>query len=139
MSTRSNESSSRFKPGHKPHNAGKSWDEWLSKEAQEAIIEKSVFQKGHIPQTQRAKGTVTRHERVRKDGTHEVMYTINIDWKGRRHTKYSYKRYLWEIQNQRDLPEGYVLWAINGDQDDIRIENLELISRGELVRRNKGE
>jgi hypothetical protein len=42
---------------------------------------------------------------------------------------------LWEKHNGR-VPRGHVLVFINGDRTQIRLENLKLISRADLCRRN---
>lgn len=42
----------------------------------------------------------------------------------------------WEIANRRQLPAGHALAFKNGDRTDIRLENLELITRAQLMRRN---
>lgn len=36
----------------------------------------------------------------------------------------------------REIPTGHALVFVNGDRTDIRLENLELVSRTELMRRN---
>lgn len=35
-----------------------------------------------------------------------------------------------------EIPKGFVVVFINGNKEDIRLENLELISRGDLAKRN---
>ena len=35
------------------------------------------------------------------------------------------------------IPKGFIIWHLNGDKNDDRIENLECISRAECVRRNR--
>ena len=77
-------------------------------------------------------GTITRRTRPG-----EKAWVINIDWKGNRKANNTYKWYLWEVENQQDRPYGYVLYCKNGDPDDIRLENLEMITRAELLRRNR--
>jgi hypothetical protein len=42
---------------------------------------------------------------------------------------------LWEEHRGR-IPDGHALVFINGDRTDIRLENLTLISRADLCRRN---
>lgn len=42
----------------------------------------------------------------------------------------------WEMANGRPLPAGHALRFTNGDKTDIRLDNLELISRADNMRRN---
>jgi len=44
-------------------------------------------------------------------------------------------RLVWEAAG-REIPEGRVLCFVNGDRRDIRLENLELVHRADLMRRN---
>lgn len=46
-----------------------------------------------------------------------------------------YSRYLWR-HNKGPIPKGQVVAFRNGDAMDCRIENLELVTRAELLRRN---
>jgi hypothetical protein len=55
-----------------------------------------------------------------------VPYTVN--WKAEHHLR-------WE-RYRGPVPEGYALVFRNGDRSDVRIANLELITRRELMRRN---
>jgi hypothetical protein len=43
---------------------------------------------------------------------------------------------LWEVCHGRPLPKGHALIFRDGDRSNIRISNLELLTRGELMRRN---
>lgn len=121
-----------FEKGHTPHNKGKRWSDYMPEHSVNKVLS-TAFKKGDIPKSAKPLGTVTRN--VRKNGK-GVDYTINIDWHGNRKPHNSYKWYLWEVENQQDRPKGMVLAVKNGNQDDIRIENLELISRAENLRRN---
>ena len=46
----------------------------------------------------------------------------------------TYARYVYGLDR---IPEGWVIWHIDGDPFNNKIENLECISRGELLRRNR--
>lgn len=92
------------------------------------------FKKGNLPVQALPKGEIRK--RTRPNKTDE--WVINIDWKGNRKPNNNYKWYIWEAANKQDRPTGFVLYIRNEDQDDIRLENLELISRAELLRRNRG-
>lgn len=117
----------QFKKGMKPWNKGKRGYMGANR---------TSFKAGQIPHTANPLGTVKRRVRKR-DGRVFVEYDINIDWHGQRKPHNNYKWYLWEKAHQRDRPQGYVLAVKNGNQDDIRLENLELISRKELAIRNR--
>lgn len=90
------------------------------------------FKKGNVPPQQNPLGTVSR--RINKG---MVEYVINCDWRGNRKPHNNYKWYLWEVENQQDRPAGYVIYLKNENPDDIRTENFELITRAELLRRNR--
>jgi hypothetical protein len=45
-------------------------------------------------------------------------------------------RKVWE-ENFGKIPVGFIIWHLNGDKCDDRIQNLECISRAECVRRNR--
>lgn len=116
----------RFKPRQTPWNKGKRG--YMGANA-------TSFKKGHLGPATHEMGYVSRLVRYR-DGKKEIEYTI--DWHGNRKSKNSYKWYLWEVENQMDRPKGMVLALKNGDPEDVRLENLELITRAELLRRNNG-
>ena len=99
---------------------------------------RTSFAKGNLPHNTNGLGTVTRWERLRRSGYREVAYIINIDWKGARKPHNSYKWYLWEVDNQQDRPDNTVICIKNGNPDDLRVENFELITRAELLKRNRG-
>lgn len=123
-----------FKKGLVPHNKGKKLEEYASEFAIKRM-QKTQFKKGQLSINAAPEGTVTKRERVR-NGKREVEYIINIDWRGNRKSNNQYKWYLWEVENQQDRPSGMVLAVKNGDPDDIRLENLELLSRAENLERN---
>lgn len=129
-----NSPDTEFKKGNVPFNKGRKMDEYMPEYSRKKIMA-SNFQKGNVPPQQKPKGTVTRGERFR-NGRKEVSYTINIDWHGNRKPHNSYKWYLWEVEHQQDRPKGMVLAIKNGDPDNIRLENFELITRAENMKRN---
>jgi len=116
----------RFKIGQEPWNKGKTG--YMGANA-------TSFKPGQTPATANPEGTITRYERT-KNGRREIVYTINIDWRGKRKPHNSYKWYLWEVDNSEDRPANSVLWVKNGNPDDMRVENFEVIDRAELMRRN---
>lgn len=132
---RRNSPDTEFKNGDIPHNKGKRVRDYVPEHSIEKML-RTTFKKGNMPHSAKPLGTISRSERRRKNGTIEIYYSINIDWLGNRKAHNSYKWYLWEKEHQQDRPGGMVLAVKNGDPDDIRLENLELISRGENLKRN---
>lgn len=114
--------STEFKPGMKPWNKGKT--SYMGANV-------TSFKPGQTPKSANPLGTITR--RINKGA---IEYTINIDWRGNRKPHNSYKWYLWEVDNSEDRPANSVLWIKNGNADDMRVENFEVIDRAELMRRN---
>lgn len=112
----------QFKPGHRPHNAGiKGWDSGGNSA-------KTRFKAGHRPHTWVPVGS----ERITKNGIRQRKLSdtgyMPRDWK-------SVHCILWESHNG-PVPGGHIVVFKNGNQGDIRIENLELITRAENMRRN---
>lgn len=141
-----------FKKGHKTFNKGIPSSNWLSKEAREKCAKTYIqYQKcisplakvenRYLPHNTYEKGTVVKrshiHNKGRFKGKVETEYYINIDWKGNRKPNNLYKRYLWEVAHQCDIPKGYVVYCKDGNPDNLSIDNLILITRGELAVRNR--
>lgn len=112
----------RFEKGNTPHNKGKKG--WAA--GGNSI--KTRFRKGNRPQTWVPIGS----ERITKDGILQRKISDTgypqRDWK-------SAHALLWE-QHHGPIPKGHIVRFRNGDKSDIRIENLELVSRAENMRRN---
>ena len=123
--------STEFKRGHTPHNKGRRLKDYVPEHSIKKM-QNTQFKKGTIPPNTQPKGTISR--RINKGN---IEYLINIDWHGNRKHDNSYRWYLWEVENQQDRPKGMILTVKNGDADDIRLENLELITRAENLRRNR--
>lgn len=144
----------QFRKGHKTFNKGVPQKEWMSKESQEKCSKTHIqYQENtasplskeegiYLPHNTLRKGMVVKRSTTKRTGKNkgkvETNYFINIDWHGNRKPNNLYKKYLWELYNQMDLPKGYVVTTIDGDPDNLVIENLEIISRAELLRRNSG-
>lgn len=119
----------QFIVGSSPHNKGKKWSEWLPKKSQKKPME-HTYKKGNLPHNTLPEGTV----RWSRD-----QWVINIDNHGRRHTHYNYRKWLWEMENGRDAPKDYIFTALDGDfKKKPTIDNIEVIDRAELARRNRG-
>lgn len=141
-----------FVKGQKSFNKGKPMREWMSKESMEKCSKTQIQYQEHassslsreegkyLPYNTLRKGTVVKrsvtHKKGKNKGKVEWNYYINIDWRGNRKPNNLYKKYLWELHNQMDLPKGYVVVTKDGDPDNLIIENLEIISRAELLSRN---
>ena len=116
-----NSNGSRFEPGNKPHNAGvKGWSAGGN-------CKKTQFKPGSRPHNYLPVGS----ERISKDGIlqRKVTDTGKVrDW-------VSVRVLLWREQ-YGDITKGSLVVFKSGSNRDIRIENLELITRAENMRRN---
>lgn len=112
----------RFKKGNIPHNAGvKGWNPGGN-------AKNTQFKQGNKPHTWIEIGS----ERITKEGylqrkINDTGVKMN-DW-------VLVHKQLWEEINGT-VPDGHIVVFKNGDKTDIRIDNLELISREENMRRN---
>ncbi|WP_159635098.1 HNH endonuclease signature motif containing protein [Erysipelothrix anatis] len=107
-----------FEKGHCTHNKGKKWSEYMTEESQ-INSKKTTFRKGSIPPNRRELGD----ERI-VDGYH---YRKVADNRGNNNWKLIH-HIIWESQNG-PIPNGCVVIFLNSDKSDLRIENLQLISR----------
>lgn len=106
----------QFKKGHVPFNKGKKGTGgW----------EPTHFKKGHKPWNYRPVGS----ERINADGYVEIKVADPRTWKAK-HVL------LWEKANG-PVPKGHVVIFADGNQQNITLDNLLLISRRELVVMNK--
>jgi hypothetical protein len=117
----------QFPPGHRPQNAGLRRPGWFR-----GRMQASQFKKG-----ERSASAAQRHkpvgtERSSKDGYLERKIHDGLPLQSRWRAVHLL---LWEEANG-PLPPGHALWFRNRDKRDIRLENLECITRAELARRN---
>lgn len=118
--------SNRFKPGHRPHNAGvKGWQ--AGGKAVNTQF-KPGCRLGRAAVIYQPIGA----ERISKDGY--LQRKVNDDMPLQRRWR-GIHQLLWE-EHYGPIPRGHAVVFRNGDRSDVRIENLELISRAELMRRN---
>lgn len=110
----------RFQPGHATWNKGMKGLEIGGKATR--------FQPGQQPHNARPIG----HQRVAKEGYLERKVT---EQGPRRHWYQAVHRLVWIAANG-PIPDGHIVVFINGNKTDIRLENLELITRREHARRN---
>lgn len=114
----------QFEKGHITHNKGKKQIEFMSKEAIERT-KATRFKKGDIPHNHRPIGSVRK--------TIDGFWEIKVDEPNKWMLKH---RWVWEQSNGK-IPKGYVLVFLDGNRDNISLENLKLISRQEnLVMNN---
>ena len=133
---RHNSPATEFKKGHIPFNIGRKQTEWMSPEGQKRTMP-SRFQKGNLPHNTQEPGYVSCVVHRRKGVVAGYDWYINIDWMGNRYNHYNYRKYLWETFNGEPAPKGMVFVAKDGRSDVMpTIENIEAISRAELLRRN---
>ena len=112
--------SGHFQKGHKPHNKGK-------KGVCHPKCKETWFEKGHIPLNYKPVGS----ERINADGYIEVKTADPNKWELKH-------RFIWRMSG-RELPKGTALIFLNGNKLDVRIENLKLVSRNELLVMNKNK
>ena len=116
----------RFKPGHRPHNKGvKGWQAG-GRSAETRF--KPGNRTGKAARLYQPIGT----ERITKEGY--LQRKVNDDMPLQRRWKMVH-HIIWE-ESYGPIPKGHVVVFKNGDRQDVRIENLELISRVENMKRN---
>lgn len=117
----------QFQPGHVPANKGLRRPGWSAGRMRE-----TQFRKGerHGVAAQRVQPIGT--ERVNRDGYRERK--INDDLPLQRRWR-AVHLLLWESVHG-PLPPVHAVVFVNGDRRDIRLENLRLVNRAELMRRN---
>lgn len=113
----------RFQKGHVPWSKGRKGLD-LGGRSRE-----TRFKKGNRPHTWVPVGTESTSDGYRVRKVRDTGRGQWVDWKFVHHQ-------LWENAHGRKVPRGHALVFKNGDRTDVRLENLELISRRELMRRN---
>lgn len=117
----------RFKKGQQSYNKGKKWEEYMPEESAEKI-RKSHFLKGQIPHNSLPLGSeVTRKESCGKE------YLL-IKVKGKRTLIFKHI-YIYESAFGK-VEKGMCIVFKDGNTLNCNIENLECITRAELVIRN---
>lgn len=107
---------SRFKKGSVPPNKGKK----MSPEVYEKV-KHTMFRKGHMPINHKPVGS----ERINVDGYVEVKMAEPSKWRLKH-------RVIWEDANGK-IPPGYNIQFKNGNTQDVRLDNLYIISRAEQM------
>lgn len=109
---------SQFKKGTVPPNKGKKMSAELY-----ARCAPTMFKKGHAPVNHRTVGS----ERVNVEGYVEVKVAEPNRWRLKH-------RVVWEAA-YGEIPRGYNIQFRNGNRQDLRLENLYMISRAEQCAR----
>jgi hypothetical protein len=113
--------STTFKPSHRPWNKGM--------KGLDLSGGKGQFQKGQKPHSYAPVGS----ERITKDGYRQRKVTDTgyppRDWRMVHHL-------VWEAHTGQPVPPGHALVFRDGDKANTAIDNLELVSRSDLMRRN---
>ena len=119
----------RFKKGQQSWNQGKTWDDFMSKKAQQRS-RSTCFKKGNIPHNAIGKENGTITIRTDKDtGRKTKWIRLKLGkWQ-------ELHRYLWR-KHKGKIPKGLCVAFKNNDSLNCVITNLELITREENMKRN---
>lgn len=112
----------QYEKGHVPANKGKKMPEHLKER-----IKHTWFKKGSIPPNTKFDGYVS----FRKDSNDTYYAHIRVS-AGRFKLLH---RHIWE-QHNGIIPNGHIVTFRNGNTSDLRLENLELITREQNMLRN---
>lgn len=120
----------RFKKGSTPKNKGKK----MSVE-QYAIASKSFFKKGQRSTNYQRIGSIhIRQSHKRRNGGKPYK------WKKIGKDKWRELHILvWEKANNKKVPTGYCIWFKDKNTLNVKIGNLELITRAENLKRNRAD
>ena len=116
----------QFQKGHIPANKGKKWSEYVSQQGQ-INSRKTTFQKGHIPHNHKSVGS----ERINVDGYIEIkikepnVFVLKHRW-------------VWE-QKYGKIPKDKMIIFLDGNKQNLDLDNLALINRKEHLTMNKNE
>ena len=117
----------KFKKGFTPHNAGKKLEDYLTPD-QIKRMKKTSFKKG-----QRAGEKNNTWKGGVQEMTHDCVYLYDGVGKRKRRPKAVYEEHFGKV------PKGYVIYHKDGNKNNDDPDNLEAISRAELMRRNSGK
>lgn len=110
----------KFKHGHAPWNKGKQFDAG-------GRSSETRFKKGSLAGNARALLKPLGYERINKDGIRERKTTMD----GPPHKRWeAIHRIIWREANG-PIPNGSIIRYIDGDHNNITLENLEIVTRAE--------
>lgn len=118
---------SRFKPGDVPANKGLRRPGW-----HRGRMRETQFRAGHFPFNRDPEFYVIGALRVNADGYIDMRVSFEPGARGWK----ALHRILWEDAHGL-VPAGYAVSFKNRDRLDVELDNLELVSRVELARRNR--
>lgn len=113
-----------YQKGHVPENKGKTWDDFMPKEAQ-SRIRKNLFKKGIVPHNHRPVGTVV----MTTDGYLKRKIREPNVWEFVHRAEYE--------KHYGPIPEGMVVIFKDGNRGNCDIRNLKLISAAENAQLNR--
>lgn len=115
----------RFNKGHEPTQFRKGCTPWNKGIKGTGGWEPTQFVQGHKPWNYKPVGT----ERTNTDGYVEIKIADPNKWKG--------KHILFWEEAHGPIPKGHVVIFADGNQQNVTLDNLLLVSRRELVIMNK--
>ena len=124
----------QFEKGSVPATKGKTWDEFMSPEAQ-ARCRQTTYSSGNKPHNHRPIGS----ERVDKDGYIWVKVKDHYDPEGYNDWRDLWipkHRHIWE-QAHGKLPKGSIVVFLDGDISNFDVDNLASLTKAENVVINK--
>ncbi len=113
----------RFSKGHTPANKGKKMPPKVKEK-----IKHTFFKKGHKPHNTKANGCISVHMDRRTGIQYKYIRISENNWK-------ELHRYIYEKEHG-PIPQGFNVVFKDGNALNCNIENLELMSNAELMRRN---
>lgn len=116
----------RFEKDHIPYNKGKSWDDYMSKEAQDTS-RKNTFKKGNIPLNHKPIG----YERINADGYIEIKVQEPNVFKLKH-------RVVYENANG-PIPDNCNVIFADGNKLNLEPENLILVTKSEMLVMNQNK
>lgn len=120
---RSGTNGGRFQKRQVSHNKGKKMDPKVYEK-----VKRTMFKKGNIPHNHREVGS----ERISKDGYYEVKVAEPNKWELK-------QRLVYEEYYGVTLTNNDVIFFLDGNRQNLDINNLRKITRAELVRFNQSE
>lgn len=118
---RSGTNGGQFKKRQVPINKGKKMDPKVYEK-----VKRTMFKKGNIPHNHREVGS----ERISKDGYYEVKVAEPNKWELK-------QRFVYEEYYGVTLTNNDVIFFLDGNKQNVDINNLRKITRAELVRFNQ--
>lgn len=117
----------QFKKGTKPKNKGKRLEEYMKPELIEKV-KSTQFKKGHQPHNTK----------------HDNCISLRVDARGKVYKWIRLKERVWQqlhvynwLKAGNEIPEGYILRFKDGNTLNAKLNNLQLMHRGESLKLNR--